>query len=126
MNCVVSFAQPIIASDMNGHRHLAGGGFGRINFSGTVESACHFDPEIDIHWRIAVGGMMVQEDVVPVGAKARLATQKRPDLIQGWAPRQPNRPDRDAPSDSGQFSCWYPLDRYDDRHIDIASLTVRR
>jgi hypothetical protein len=86
MNSIVSFVQAIIPSDMNGHRHLASRRFGRINFSRGVESACHFDPEINIHRRIAVGGMMVQEDVVPVGAKARSATQKLPNLIQGRTP----------------------------------------
>src|SRR6516225_157269 len=62
---------------------LAGRRFGCINFSRGVESACHFDPKINIYRRIAVGGMMVQENVMPVGAKARAATQKLPNLIQG-------------------------------------------
>jgi hypothetical protein len=101
MNGIVSFAQAIIPSDMNGHRDLAGRRFGCINFSRGVESACHFDPKINIHRRIAVGGMMVQENVMPVGAKARAATQKLPNLIQGRTPRRPNRPNRDLPSDSG-------------------------
>ena len=101
MNCVVSFAQSIISSNMNGHRDLASGRFGGVNFSRGVEGVCYFDPEINIHRRIAVGGMMVQEDVMTIGAKAGLATQKLPNLIQGGTPRRSHGPNRDLPSDSG-------------------------
>jgi hypothetical protein len=101
MNCVVSFAQAIISSNMNGHRDLASGRFSSINCSGGVEGACYFDSKINIHSRIAVGGMMVQEDVMTIGVKARLATQKLPNLIQGGTPRRSHGPNRDLPSDSG-------------------------
>ncbi len=105
-----------LPSDMNGHRDLARGCFGWINFPRAIESARHFGAEINIHRRIAVGGVTVQEDVVSVGAKARLATQKLPNLIQGRTPCRPNRPKCDLPSNGGQFPCWHTLNRYRGGH----------
>ena len=111
-------------SDMNGHRDLASGCFGCINFSRAVESTCHFDPEINIHRCSALGGMMIQEDVMPVGAKAWLTSQKLPNLIQGRAPCRANRTNRNSASDSGQFSCRHTFDRYDGGDVfNLVTLT---
>ena len=109
---------------MNGHCDLASGCFGWKNFSRAIESACHFNPEINIHGRIAVGGVMIQEDVMSIGAKARLPTQKLPNLIQGRTPCRPNRPNCHLPSNSGKFSRWHTSNRYSDSHL--FSLTLRR
>jgi len=119
----MGFVQPIVTSDVQRGRSLARGRFRRVDLSRSIKTSRHFDAEIDVHRQIARGRVVVEEDIVSVGAKARLGPQEFPDLVQGCTPGRPDLSDRNLAANRSQFAGLDLLNRYGCAH-DVSTLAA--
>src|SRR5262249_38251734 len=91
--------------------------FGRVDLARGFKGARHFDAEVDFHGRAGTRRMVVEEDVVSVGAQSRLASHEVPDQIQCRTPGLAGLAERHPPARGGEFArvnslngdCWHSL-----------------
>ncbi len=73
----VRLGEPAVGTAVHDHGRLAGGRLDATHLALRLEASRDLDPEVDRHPRLGLVGMMIEKDVVPVGAKARVLAEKR-------------------------------------------------
>jgi len=69
---IVSLAQAVISPNVGRDCRLSRWRIGLVYFPGTLERARYFDSEVHIHQGVPAFGMMVEEDIMPVGSQTRM------------------------------------------------------
>src|SRR5215475_1046455 len=95
MNGIVCLPEPVVGPDVCGRRHFAGRRLHGLDLARGRELAHHLDTEVDVHGIATAFGMVIEENVVPVGPEAWLRAQEGPDLIERWPPGGADLADRD-------------------------------
>ena len=93
----------IVGTDVDSGHDVAGGCFDQAHFAGRRKGAGYFYSEINVHGRLGLVGMMVEKDVVSVGAKARILSQKIPNFIESGTPCGGDLSDRDPAANGRKF-----------------------
>jgi len=102
VDSVVRFAEPLVGAEVEGGGDFSGGRLGGEDFAVRLEGADDFDAEVDVHGQVAGCGVVVEEDVVSVGAEAGVAAEEVPDLIEGGLPGVADFGDADVAADGGE------------------------
>jgi hypothetical protein len=87
---------------MSGHGDLARGRLCTDYFAFALKGPNHLNAEVNIHRSITMGGMMIEEAIMPVGSQAFMAAKELPDEIKRRLPDAANVSTERAPSHRGE------------------------
>ena len=104
---------------MDGDGDFARWRFGRVDIACSFKAAGDLYTEVAQYCRARLRRVVVEKNVVAVRLQPRLATNKLPDLTQGWPPRRANRARRDLAPHRGQFAGKSSLYVNGDGHFQI-------
>src|SRR5215510_2502005 len=86
MDRVIRGSEFVIATDMRGHGDLARGRLCTDHFAFALKGSNDLNAEVNVHRRITMDGMMVEEAIMPVGSQAFMAAEELPDEIKRRLP----------------------------------------
>ena len=101
---VVHLVHSMVRAAMDGDGDLARWRFGRVHIARSFKRARDLHTEVTQYCRARLRRVVVEENVVAVCPQPRLATNKLPDLAQGWPPCRANRARRDLAPHRGQLA----------------------
>jgi len=91
--------------------------FSRVHLTRSLKCACDLDAEVAQYRRAWLLRVVVEENVVAVGPKSRLATNEIPDFAHRRPPRRGDGTNRYLTSHSGQFAWLNNMYGYGDAHV---------
>jgi hypothetical protein len=86
MDRVICGSEFVIATDMSGHGDFACGRLCTDYLAFAFKGPNDLNSEVNVHRCITMGGMMVEEAVMPVGSQAFMAAEELPDEIKRRLP----------------------------------------
>src|SRR5262245_24144562 len=102
MDGAVRDVKLVVAANVHRHGDFAARCFDRTHVAFALEAAHDLYAEVDVHRDISAGRVMIEEDVMSVGAQAGARAEERPDLVERRPPRRADGADRHAPADGCQ------------------------
>src|SRR3989441_5655442 len=102
MDRVICGSEVVIASDMSGHGDLACGRLCTDYLAFALKGPNNLNAEVNVHRCITMGGMMVEEAIMPVGSQAFMAAEELPDEIKRRLPDAANVSTERAPPHRGE------------------------
>jgi hypothetical protein len=95
----------VIVTDMSGHGDFACGCLCTDYFAFALKGPNDLNAEVNFYRCITMGGMMVEEAIMPVDSQALMATEELPDEIKRWLPDAANVSTERAPPHRGERLC---------------------
>lgn len=125
MNRVMRVGQALVWTDVQSGRDLSRGSLGREHFARPLKRTGNLNAEIHIHGRLHVFRMVIEEDIVAVGAESGVLLQERPNLVESGAPGTGNLVDTNRPMDRREYSRGNNLDGNAGGHDALSLLPLK-
>jgi len=116
---VVRLVHSVVRAAMDGDGDFARWRFGRVHIARSFKRTRDLYTEVTQYCRARLRRVVVEENVMAVRPQPRLATNKLPDLAQGWPPRRANHVRRDLAPHRGQLAGENSLHVDGDGHFSI-------
>jgi hypothetical protein len=98
MDRVICGSEFVIATDVSGHGDFACGRLCTHYLAFALKGSSDLNAEVNVHRYITMGGMMVEEAIMPVGSQAFMAAEELPDEIKRRLPDTANVSTERSPS----------------------------
>src|SRR5262252_1966380 len=102
MDRVICGSEFVIATDMSGHNGFACGRLCTDDLAFALKGPHDLNAEVNVHRCITMGGMMVEEAIMPVGSQAFMAAEELPDEIKRRLPDAANVSTERSPPHRGE------------------------